>query len=217
MMKVRQGHQHLAGKGGVERKMTKTVDARGLACPQPVILTRNALQESDVVITIVDNETARFNVTRMAEKTGATIKTEQREGGTYLHISKGETPQEEIAMQPAALPAGGPLVVVVPSEIMGRGDAELGQILIRGFFHTLGEVEPLPDKIILFNSGVKLVADGSPVLEDLQELCGRGVEILACGTCLGHYELKEKIAVGEVSNMYTIAETLLGAGKVVSL
>ena len=105
----------------------------------------------------------------------------------------------------------------MPSEIMGRGDAELGHILIRSFFHTLGEVEPVPDTLVFFNGGVKLVVDGSPVLEDLEELCGRGVEILACGTCLSYFELKEQVAVGEVSNMYTIAETLLRAGKVVNL
>jgi selenium metabolism protein YedF len=197
--------------------MATIVDARGLACPQPVILTRNALQESDAVTTIVDNETARHNVTRMAEKAGGTVQVEEREDGTYLHITKAGAPQEEAAPQPTAAPAGGPLVLTIPSEFMGRGDEELGHILIRGFFHTLGEVEPLPDTIIFFNSGVKLVVEGSPVLEDLEELCGRGIEILACGTCLGHYELKDKVAIGEVSNMYTIAETILGAGKVVSL
>jgi selenium metabolism protein YedF len=110
------------------------------------------------------------------------------------------------------------LVLTVPSQVMGRGDTEeLGQILVRSFFHTLGEVEPLPDTIIFFNSGVKLVAEGSPVLEDLQALSERGIHILACGTCLGYFGLKEKIAVGEVSNMYTIAETLLGAERVVNL
>lgn len=81
----------------------------------------------------------------------------------------------------------------------------------------MGEVQPLPDTIIFLNSGVKLVATDSPVLEDLQDLAGRGAAILACGTCLGHYGLKEQVAVGEISNMYTIAETLLNAGKVVSL
>ena len=75
----------------------------------------------------------------------------------------------------------------------------------------------MPDTIIFFNTGVKLVVEGSPVLEDLNSLQNQGVEILACGTCLGHFELKEKIAVGEVSNMYTIAETMLTAGKVVNL
>jgi intracellular sulfur oxidation DsrE/DsrF family protein len=83
--------------------------------------------------------------------------------------------------------------------------------------HTLSEVEPLPDTIIFLNSGVKLVAEGSPVVDDLRYLRGRGVEILACGTCLGHYELKDDVAVGEVSNMYTIAETLLGASRTISL
>jgi intracellular sulfur oxidation DsrE/DsrF family protein len=75
----------------------------------------------------------------------------------------------------------------------------------------------LPDTIIFFNSGVKLVVEGSAVLEDLQSLCELGVEIVACGTCLGHYDLKAQVAVGEISNMYTIAETMLGAGKVINL
>ncbi len=210
--------------------MTKTVDARGLSCPQPVILTRNALQESDVVIIIVDNEAARQNVTRMAEKAGAMVQVEKKEDGIYLHISGGGAPRNQVSSHRGGGPDGTPsekpgfstptrepLVLVISSEIMGRGDAELGGILIRGFFHTLGEVEPLPNTIIFFNSGVKLVVEGSPVLEDLGNLCERDVEILACGTCLAHYELKEKIVVGEVSNMYTIAETMLGAGKVVSL
>jgi selenium metabolism protein YedF len=195
----------------------KTVDARGLACPQPVILTRNALQENDRVTTIVDSETAQHNVTRTAEKTGAVVRVEERDDGTYLSITKGEMPQVAASPQPGSAPASGPLVVTIPSEFMGRSDEELGYVLIRGFFHALGEVEPLPDTIIFFNSGVKLVVEGSPVLEDLQDLCGRGVEILACGTCLGYYELKDKIVIGEVSNMYTIAEILLGAGKVLSL
>ena len=109
------------------------------------------------------------------------------------------------------------LVLLVPSETMGRGDDGLGQILIRSFCHVLTAITPQPDTIIFLNSGVRLVIGASPVLEDLQGLATQGVEILACGTCLGHYELKEQVAVGRVSNMYTIAETLLGASKVVSL
>jgi len=197
--------------------MANIVDARGLPCPQPVIMTRNALQEDDAVTTIVDNETARRNVTRMAEKAGCTVRAEERDDGIYLHIAREGTALEETIPRPARAPVGGPLVLVIPSELMGRGDPELGHILVRGFFHTLSEVEPLPDTIIFFNSGVQLVVEGSSVLEDLQALCQRGVEIFACGTCLGYYALKEKVAVGEVSNMYTIAETILRAGKVVSL
>jgi selenium metabolism protein YedF len=209
--------------------MSKLVDARGLACPQPVILTRNALREDApgtgvVVTTIVDNETARENVRRMAEKTGATVQIDERADGIYLSIAPssasivhGHTPQTELTLGKVTEPLDGPLVLLIPSEFMGRGDDELGHILLRGFFHTLGEIEPLPNTIIFFNSGVKLVVEGSPVLGDLQSLSENGVEILACGTCLGHYELLEQVAVGEVSNMYTIAETMLGAGKVINL
>jgi selenium metabolism protein YedF len=182
-----------------------------------VILTRNALQDSAAVLTIVDNATAQQNVTRMAEKAGCTVRAEVREDGIYLNISRGDAPQAEAISEPASAPATGSLVLVIPSEFMGRGDEELGHILIRAFFHTLGEVAPRPDTIIFFNSGVKLVVEGSRVLEDLRALCEQGIEILACGTCLGHYELKDKVAVGQVSNMYTIAETLLRAGKVVNL
>ncbi len=202
--------------------MPRTVDARGLPCPQPVLLTRKAMQEgmhaaSETVTTIVDNEAARENVSRVAEKAGATVRVERLDDGIYLHISSFQAPQEAEVVCEAA-PAGGPLVLVVPSEFMGRGEHnELGQILVRGFFHALGEVAPLPDTIIFLNSGVKLVADGSPVVEDLKALHERGVSLLACGTCLGYYELKEQVAVGEISNMYTIAETMLGAGKVVQL
>lgn len=198
--------------------MPKTVDARGLACPQPVILTRAALQDADAVLAIVDNETARQNVTRMAEKAGWSVRAETRDDGIYLQIGKAEAqPEVQVQAQAAAAPAAGPLVLVVPGDTMGRGDDELGAILIRGFFHAVGQVSPQPDALIFFNSGVKLVTEGSPVLEDLRALADQGVEILACGTCLGHYSLKEKVAVGEVSNMYTIAETLLRAGKVVYL
>jgi selenium metabolism protein YedF len=108
-------------------------------------------------------------------------------------------------------------VLLIPSESVGRGDDALGQILIRSFYHVLSEVTPRADTIIFLNSGVKLVTGASPVLADLQALAAQGVQILACGTCLGYYELKEQVAVGEVSNMYAIAETLLAAAKVISL
>jgi selenium metabolism protein YedF len=100
---------------------------------------------------------------------------------------------------------------------MGRGEKELGEILVRGFFHTLGELESRPDTIIFFNAGVWLTVDDSPVLEDLQALEAEGVSMLVCGTCLNHFDIKDRLAVGLVSNMYDIAEAMLGAGKVLGL
>ena len=196
---------------------SQTVDARGLACPQPVIQTRKALRESNALTVIVDNDTAQKNVTRMAEKLGNTVQTELKGDGIYLHIRGEGTAPVELRVG-KAVPAEGPLVLVVSSEYMGRGEhEELGNILVRAFFHTLSEVEPLPQTIVFFNSGVKLVAEGSPILEDLEALAEQGIEILACGTCLEYYGLKDKLAAGEISNMYTIAETMLGAGRVVKL
>lgn len=198
--------------------MTKVVDARGLACPQPVIQTRNAMEESDAVVTVVDNETAQKNVTRMAEKSGATVEVERRDDGIYLRIAREAVAVEAAPTRGTEASPGESLMLVVSSEFMGRGEHdELGHILMRGFFHTLGEVEPLPDTIIFFNSGVKLVVEGSPVVDDLLSLVEDGVEILACGTCLEYYDLKDEVAVGVVSNMYTIAETMLGSGKQVML
>lgn len=200
--------------------MAQVVDTRGQACPQPVILTKKALAQSDEVICIVDNDVSRNNVSKMAMKQGFEVTVEEREDGFYLHLTRGKEAARELQPAPAAagppLPAG-PLVVVIPSDRMGRGDEELGSILVRAFLHAVQEISPLPDTLIFFNRGVLLTLVGSPVLEDLQQLVQQGVDLLVCGTCVDFFGVKEQVAVGEISNMYSIAEALLGAGKVVSL
>ncbi len=118
---------------------------------------------------------------------------------------------------PAGPPESGPTVVAISSDAMGRGDQELGQVLLRNYLHALGEVTPRPDVLIFFNKGVMLAAESSPALADLGVLADQGVKILLCGTCLGHFDLTEKVAVGEISNMYAITETMLCAGKVINL
>jgi len=198
--------------------VSKVVDCRGLSCPQPVIQSRKAMAEADQVTTIVDNTTAMSNVSRMATKEGFKVEVEEKDDGIYLHMTKvGDPSAESTVLAEAKSGATGPTVVLVPGDGMGRGDEELGGILIRSFLHTLHEVEPLPDAIIFLNSGVKLTVEGSLVQEDLEALEQRNVEILACGTCLGHFGLKDKIVVGQVSNMYSIVESLLAAGSVVAV
>ena len=194
--------------------MPKIVNAQGLSCPQPVLLTKKAMQESDDILTIVDGPDQAENVARMARAAGWTAQIDGKEDGIYVRVTRPQGVPQEIK---SAAPAGGPLVLIVPEDIMGRGERELGTVLIRAFFHTLLEVQPRPDVIIFFNTGVRLAVEGSPVLEDLRALAEQGVQILACGTCLGYFELKDQLAVGTVSNMYAIAETMLGAGRVVSL
>jgi selenium metabolism protein YedF len=198
--------------------VTITVDARGLACPQPVIQTRKAMEQTEQVVTLVDNETAVTNVSRMAAKAGWQVGVASEGSEYHIELVKGAAaPQVEPLAVGKAEVVSGPLVLVVSADKMGRGENELGQILVRAFFHTLGEVEPRPQTILFFNTGVKLACEGSPLLEDLCALEAEGVEMLVCGTCLGYFELKEKLAAGQVSNMYDIAETMLRAGKVVAL
>lgn len=189
----------------------KTVDARGLSCPQPVILTRKALAEASELLVIVDSDTAQANVSRIAEKSGYRVQSEHKADGIYLQITQQQTSEVQATSR-----ASGSTVLLIAADTFGRGDIELGNILIRGLLHTLNEVRPLPATIIFVNSGVRLVVQGSPVVPDLSALCDEGVEVLACGTCLNYYGLKDQVAVGQVSNMYSIAETLLRADKVIS-
>ncbi|MGC8873961.1 MAG: sulfurtransferase-like selenium metabolism protein YedF [Chloroflexia bacterium] len=197
--------------------MARVVDARGLPCPQPVLRAKEAMEKAREVIVIVDGPESAENVRRTAEKAGWAVFVDGKEEGVYVHLVARAEPQPE-ACAPPLEASGGPLVLLVPCEVLGRGEhAELGSVLMRSFVHTLLEVQPRPDVMIFLNSGVKLVVEGSPLLEDLQELERRGVRILACGTCLGYYGLKDRVAAGTVSNMYTIAETLLTAGRLISL
>jgi selenium metabolism protein YedF len=193
--------------------MTREIDARGLACPEPVIAAKKAIEEADDCVIIVDNEAARDNVCRMAKSQGCTTTVEEDAGTFSIHITADGGPGKT----EAGIPSTGPTVVVFPSDKMGQGNDKLGTVLIKGFFHALGEVSPNPDILIFFNAGVKLTVQGSDVLEDLRSLEEKGLTILVCGTCLDFYGLKEKLEVGIVSNMYDIAETMLSAGKVIRI
>jgi selenium metabolism protein YedF len=193
--------------------MPKVIDARTLSCPQPVTLTMKALEEADEVVTIVDNEAARDNVSRLGKNQGYQVTVEQKEDGIYLTLTKaGAKPPGE-----GCLPVTG-TVLFIASEFLGRGDNEqLGSILMQKFLHTLGSFKSRPETLILVNTGVKLATNDSLVVEELRRLEHEGMEILACGTCLMHLQLTDKVGVGQVSDMYTIADKLLRAEKIVSL
>jgi len=194
--------------------MPEELDLRGLKCPEPAIRTGKALRDTKKLTVIVDDETAPQNISRGVKNRGYSIEIERKGKDYYLHITKGAENREGEAE--LNLPGtAGPVVVFFPAETIGRGDDELGGILMRSIIYSFTEVEPKPDTIIFMNSGVKLVVEGSEVLEDLGKLRDHGVDLLVCGTCLDYYDLKDRLAIGEVSNAYTISEALLGAGSVV--
>ncbi len=184
--------------------MENLVDARGLACPEPVICTKKALEnlKSGTLTTIVDNEIAKDNVVRLARSFDYPVEVEKKDKNFYIKIKKEIGFIEDLDQSKE-------FIILMSSEFLGRGSDELGKILMKSFFFTLTETTPLPKTIIFINSGVKLTSEGSNVLEEILALSKKGVEIISCGTCLDYYKLKDKLCVGTISNMYTIMEYLV--------
>lgn len=195
--------------------MQTTVDARGLGCPVPVIKTKKALDSISTgnVLTIVDNETARENVTKLVKSMHFEYHVVEDNGEYYIDITKGEGVETTVKDTGNFFDS----VVLCGSDKFGDGDPDLGDILIKGYFYTLSELDVVPKAIVFLNSGVKLTTEGSKVLKDLKILETKGVEILSCGTCLDFYDLTSSLQVGGVSNMYTIVEHLNNSKKVIKL
>ena len=128
----------------------------------------------------------------------------------------GEAESTPAEQAPVCVPdARADTVVAISAAVMGEGSEELGKTLLKAFVFALTQQDKLPKTILFYNGGAALTCEGSAMLEDLKALEAQGVEILTCGTCLNFYGLTEKLAVGSVTNMYTIAEKLTQAGNVV--
>jgi len=191
------------------------IDCRGLACPQPVITTKQALEQvkEGEIIVIVDNSVSCNNVERFVRSQGCSVEIKEKGEDFYLHIQKlsekdrGEAVRSEEKIRD--------VVIYINSQFLGIGDEALGAILMRSFLKTLLDIEIIPSRLILVNSGVRLSSEGSEVLETLRTLSEKGIEILSCGTCLDFYGLKEKLKVGRISNMYDIAQSLLEADRLI--
>ena len=200
---------------------TIQVDARGEACPIPVVRTKQALQELQgpgTVETLVDNEIAVQNLTKMADQKGFKVTSEKESEDCYRVLmtvenqDSNENP-EKCRCQP--MPEQRRIVAVVSANHMGEGNDELGRALIKGFLFAMTMQEELPSTILFYNGGAHLTCQGSDSLEDLKSLQERGVEILTCGTCLDFYGLKDQLAVGSVTNMYDIVERQMKADLVI--
>jgi len=191
------------------------MDCRGKACPEPVMITKKALEQLNggPLTIVVDEPSSRENVERFAESQGCTVAVEKRGEDFYLHIDKGNTCEEKEL--PRAEKKARNAVVYINSHLLGVGEEALGAILMRAFLKTLQDLPTRPARLIFINSGVRLTSEGSEMLETLKTLSENGVEILSCGTCLDFYGLKEKLKVGRVSNMYEIAGSLLEADHLI--
>ena len=185
-----------------------TVNAMGDNCPIPVIKTKKAMQAltgPETIEVLVDNAGGQVS----SEKLGnAEFK---------ISIAMEGAPQTEAAEEEAvcAPDARSNTVVAVSSDRMGSGNDELGKVLIKGFIFAVTQLDTLPKTMLFYNGGATLTTEGSDSLEDLKSLEAQGVEIMTCGTCLDYYGLKDKLAVGSVTNMYSIVETMANAGKII--
>lgn len=198
--------------------MFREVDARGQLCPKPVIQTKKAMEEMEngQVTTIVDDEFAKENVIKYAKSMGYQYRVREVDGFVYIDIYK-----KELGLSAEPLPERktkiGEHVILVGKDKLGEGNDQLGDVLIKGFFYSLIECEPLPKTILFLNGGIKMTLMDSPVIDNLRTLEMLGVQILSCGTCLDYYNAKDKLAVGGVTNMYTIVEQLSRAKHVIRI
>ena len=202
--------------------MEKIIDCKGMVCPLPVVNAKKAAEElntGDMLTVLVDNEIAVQNLTRLAEHKGFGVSAEKRAEKEYAVIMTisgavtEETKEETVACAMDSRRKG--MLVVLSGSEMGTGDPKLGKNLMKAFVFALTKQDQLPDTILCYNTGASLTCEGADTLEDLKLLESEGVTILTCGTCLDFYGLKEKLAVGGVTNMYDIVERMERAAQII--
>ena len=199
------------------------VNAMGDTCPIPVVKTKKAIRQlgadGGVVETLIDNDIAVQNLTKMANQKGYGVESEKLGENAYrvtMTVGAGADLPAESEETVCMVPAGQKnTVVVVAADHMGEGEGELGKNLLKAFLYALSQQESLPKTILFYNGGASLTCRGSLSLEDLKSMAERGVELLTCGTCLNFYGLTEKLAVGGVTNMYDIVEKQMAADLIV--
>lgn len=211
--------------------MNKTiVDAMGEQCPVPVIKTMKALDamtEPGIMEVHVDNRTAVENLSRLADSRKLPVSVKEineKQFEVSMTVEEITAKSSDSAPSDTAAPEyiscapaaeARPLVAVIGSDTMGSGNDELGRTLMKGFIYALSQLEKLPDTVIFYNGGAKLSTEGSASLEDLKAMEAQGTKIVTCGTCLNFYGLTEKLAVGSVTNMYDIVETMNSAARII--
>ena len=202
--------------------MERIIDCKGMACPLPVVNAKKASEElhaGDVLTVLVDNEIAVQNLSRFGEHKGFNVSAEKKADKEYAvimsisGIAAEVTKEEEIACVMDSRRKG--MLVVLSANVMGTGDPKLGTSLMKAFVFALTKQDQLPDTILCYNTGAYLSCEGADTLEDLKLLESEGVTILTCGTCLDFYKLKEKLAVGAVTNMYDIVERMENAAQII--
>jgi selenium metabolism protein YedF len=203
-------------KGGTDMKI---IDCRGLACPAPVLKTRDAIDKEglDEFTVIVDNEAAKQNVSRFLDSRGFNLSIDQDGDGYKISGKKKEEKERQVCSVKETEHAIQKIMVLVTSDLLGHGDDQLGSKLMGGFLKTLQEMGDELWRLVFINNGARLSVEGSTVLPSLKELKDQGVPIFVCGTCLTHFNLLDKLRVGKITNMLDIVTAMQLADKVITI
>ncbi|WP_097028239.1 sulfurtransferase-like selenium metabolism protein YedF [Clostridium peptidivorans] len=194
--------------------MDNIINCKGLNCPEPVINTKkyfDSINQGEGTV-IVDNEVAKNNIIKFAKNNNYLSEIIKKESELYyIKVVKeaGNTKDKDL------LNDG--YTILVTTDKLGEGSEELGKILMKSYFYALSESDKLPTDIIFLNSGVFLTTEGSQILNILEAMSKKDIVISSCGTCLDFYNLKEKLKLGEISNMYFIVEKINNSTKVIKL
>lgn len=198
--------------------MKKFIDAKGKNCPMPVIMAKKEIDAGVKFFEIeVDNKIAVENLKKLANSQGFTTTIKEDNGNFKVDFSNGCEECEEVLAKVEGKKPLGNWAIFVNKEIIGAGNDELGQSLMKMFFYTISEGEDLPKSILFMNGGVKVPTLNAQAIEHLKVLQDKGVELLVCGACLNFYELENKLEVGKISNMYDITNAMKEASKVITI
>lgn len=199
--------------------MVKEIDCRGLACPAPVLQTKQAMEEGsfEVIKVVVDNEASKQNVSRFMNSQNLEVTVLEEEKDFHIIGKRQEeiTHEEPVIERPETETKK--IMVMVSNDRMGHGDDDLGEKLMVSFLKTLKEMGDELWRLVFVNNGVKLTIDDSDVLPVIQELEKDGTHILVCGTCLTHFDLLDKKQAGETTNMLDIVTAMQLADKVINI
>ena len=193
------------------------IDARGKACPQPVILAKKEIDGGCRDLTVlVDNKTAVENLTRLGNSAGMTVTTGETAQGLFVRLTgEGKIVEEPVIACPTT---GNGYAVFIGKDVVGAGDREIGYNLMKMALYTLAQGDCVPAHVLFMNDGVKLPAgEEQQVIDSLMTLIEKGSLVLVCGTCLNYYGIADRLKAGTVSNMYDIMSAMQRADKVITL
>ncbi|NTW05943.1 MAG: sulfurtransferase-like selenium metabolism protein YedF [Peptococcaceae bacterium] len=198
----------------------KKIDCRKMNCPQPVINTKQALDQisQGIVVSLVDNETAKENILLFAKNNGYITEVIPIANDYQITITKGasEEPEKKFNSIEASENVTG-LVYLITSNFLGQGSPDLGEVLMSSMLVSINELNPAPRAILFINTGIMLTCHDSRNMDILKSLAGKGTEMISCGTCLDYYKLRENLKIGRIGNMLEINNLLVEADKVIGI